>query len=328
MTEFEFRLRFNFRGGDTINHEAEEVLLLQDEAGRRLRLKSGQSGVPIKEKSRAALIGGLYQSEQEAREAAMRAKRALLVWAVSQRFGVDLGDGKLRGGLTVYGLEMLEKQFGKPVRNDVHGIDVYPRQEGLLFAATDLKAALAKDPTAFVETVASQFLEPLPLTDKQTVSAELFCSSFFDVPLRSRLITLVSAVEALLEPPERSLAVVAVVELLEKTVRDSELDDGNKMAMLGSLQGLRRDSIGQAGRSLCESLLPGKEYLGRTASRFFSLCYDLRSQILHDGRLQDAAIDLLEVVNACQGFVADLLLAAFNVASPQPTRGTDTRGAA
>jgi hypothetical protein len=129
MSEFEFRLRFHFSADNHIGHDAEELVVLEDETGRRLRLKSGGRGIPLKQQSRAALIGGPYRSEDEARHAATLAKRALLIWAVTQRVGVDLGDSKLRSGLTTYGLKLFEAQHGAPVRNDVHGVDVYPRQD-------------------------------------------------------------------------------------------------------------------------------------------------------------------------------------------------------
>ncbi len=326
MADYEFRLRFHFLEGDHIDHDAEELLIVQDIAGRRLRLKSGEREVPIKGRSRVALIGGPYASEDEAREAAMRAKRAVLLWAVTHRVGVDLGDGKLRAVLTNHGIKYLERELGAPVRNDVHGIDVYPRQEGLVFVASNFKVTLAKTSKDFAETLAAQFASPLPLSDKQVVAAELFCSSFFDVSLRSRLITLISAVEALLDPAVRPPEAAAVVETLEETVRAADLDDGTRAAMLTSLQRLRNDSIGQTGRSLSDRLLAGKEYLSRSPSRFFRFCYDLRSQIVHNGRPSDAALDLLPVVSACQAYVADLLLASFTnstSSAPCPPNGNE-----
>jgi len=210
------------------------------------------------------LIGGPYSSEEDARHAAALAKRALLIWAVTQRVGVDLGDGKVRGGLTNCGREHLEAHTGRPIRNDVHGVDVYARLDDLVFVSIDLKGGIDKDPKTFIEMISSRFVDPVALTEKQVVAAELYCSSFFDVSFRSRLITLMSAVEALLDPPVRSAAVLDVVDLLDKTVKEANIDEATRAAMRGSLQWLRQDSIGQTGRSLSERLLPGREYLGPT----------------------------------------------------------------
>lgn len=312
MEGFDFRLRFHLLEGDTINHDSGELVVLQEDDGRTLRLKSGAQGAAIKDRSRAALIGGPYASEQEAREAANRAKRALLIWAVKQRVGIDLGDGTQRFHITPYGLQMLEQQHRQPVRPDVHGIDVFPHQEGTLFAAVDMKASVGKSPGTFAEIVAKEFQLPPALTDKQVVAAELFCSAFFDVSLRSRIITLVSSVEALLEPAERSSSANALVDAFVTQVRTVGLDEQTTQSMIGSLGWLRRDSISQTGRRLGERLLPGRTYLDQSPSQFFTFVYDLRSALVHEGHPQDAAIDLLRVANEWQAFVGDLLLASFD----------------
>jgi hypothetical protein len=158
MSGFEFRLRFNLLEGDRIEDPAEEKVLLEDSDGRRLRLKSGEAGVPIKERSRAALLGGPYATEQEARAAATQAKRAILIWAVSQRAGIDLGDGKLRGGLTAHGREWLSSQVGGRIRNDVHGIDVYTRENSLKFVSLNVKASVGRSSKTFAEIVATEFV--------------------------------------------------------------------------------------------------------------------------------------------------------------------------
>jgi hypothetical protein len=310
MGPFEFRLRFHLLEGDHIKDEAEELLILKDAKGSQLRLKSGESGVSIKDRSRAALLGGPYDSEEEARAAAEQAKRALLIWAVKQRVGIDLGDGKRRGGLTTHGRHLLEAEVGSPIRDDIHGVDVYPLQVGLKFFYQNFSASIGKNSKTFVETVATDFGRSADLTEKQVVAAELYCSAFFDVSFRSRLITLVSSVEALLDPPLRSPAALVLVDLLDEQVKAADVDDSTRSSVRGSLQWLRRDSIGQTARQLAAKLLPGREYAGRTAAKFFSFCYDLRSQIVHDGRTHDPAVDLLEVTNTLNGFVADLLLAS------------------
>jgi len=313
MAEFDFRVRFHLLDGDYIGCDAQELLVVEDQEGHRLRLKSGEHSVPIKERSRAALIGGPYPSEEDARDAAAQAKRALLIWAVTERRGIDLGDGKVRGGLTNYGREVLEQQTGRVVRTDVHGVDVYPRQDHQIFISIDVNCNIIKDPTTFIEMVSRRFVEPVALTEKQVVAAELYCSSFFDVSFRSRLITLMSAVEALLDCPERSSAVLDIVDLLDKTVKEANIDEATKAAMRGSLQWLRQDSIGQTGKILSTRLLASREYLGKTAPKFFRYCYNLRSQIVHNGQPSDPTVDLLEIANTFQGFVADLLLASFGV---------------
>lgn len=311
MTTFTFRIRFHLVGDSYINAESDELTIMEAENGFRLRLKSGEIGQPIKSRSRAALIGGPYSTEEEARCAAKSAKHALLLWAVNQRMGIDLGDGVPRSVVTDYGRQVLEDQIGAPVRNDIHGVDIYPSQESLKFVSVNLQASFGTGSGNLVQEVSTHFLKKLLLTEKQVVAAELYCSSFFDVSLRSRLVTLMSAVEAILDPDERSQDAIDLVGRLDKTVAEANIDVETKNAMRGSLQGLRRESIGQAGRILSGCLLSEQTYLGRSASGFFGYCYGIRSQIVHDGHVKEKAVELVDVVNACQRYVAELLLKSF-----------------
>lgn len=311
MRTYAFRIRFHLVGDSYINDESDELTIMEAENGFRLRLKSGEIGRSIKSRSRAALIGGPYSTEEEARCAAKSAKQALLLWAVNQRMGIDLGDGVPRSVLTEYGRQFLEAQISAPVRNDIHGVDIYPSQEGLKFVSMNVQASFGTGSGNFIREVSTHFLEKRLLTEKQVVAAELYCSSFFDVSLRSRLVTLMSAVEALLVSDERSQDAIDIVGRLDAAVAEANIDVETKNAMRGSLQGLRRESIGQAGKILSGHLLPDRTYLGRSAPGFFGYCYGIRSQIVHDGHVKDKGVELVEVANACQGYVAELLLKSF-----------------
>jgi hypothetical protein len=68
--------------------------------------------------------------------------------------------------------------------------------------------------------------------------------------------------------------------------------------------------------SLANSLLPGKLYGGKSASAFFSWCYDLRSRIVHRGTAGDD-IDLWQLVSVTEEFVASLLLASLSAGAQQ-----------
>jgi hypothetical protein len=61
-------------------------------------------------------------------------------------------------------------------------------------------------------------------------------------------------------------------------------------------------------------VLVDREYEGLRAGKFFSHCYSLRGEIVHNGKISDPSIDLLQLSNSCQSFVGDLLLASFEIA--------------
>jgi hypothetical protein len=315
---FSFRLRFHLRGGDTIDIAAEEVLLHITPNGAMIKLKSGRHGSPIRENSRAAIVGTPYSTADQAKAAALECRKALLAWAVIERLGIDLGDDKLRSLFTIQGLRVLEEELGRPVRNDVHGVDVYESEEKTVFASCEVDAKLAKGGEAFVHGFGAFLHHPPALTDKMALSAELYALSFFEASFRARFLTLVTAMEALLEPAQRDNTVCEFVIATQERVRSLPLDDGTRQALQSSLEWLKRESIGQAGRALADLYLPDREYMSQPASRFFTNCYNVRSQMVHAGKPSNPTIDLLVLANAASQFIGDLLNAMIAPIERQP----------
>jgi hypothetical protein len=101
------------------------------------------------------------------------------------------------------------------------------------------------------------------------------------------------------------------VSRLIQIVHESGLDEGTRSSLSGSLQRLKSESIGQAGRALVDRLLLGRIYRGQPPAPFFTFCYDLRSSILHDGSVPATVNDFPSVCAAAQEFVCDLLIASF-----------------
>ena len=320
MPLYDFRLRFNFPEAYRIDSDLEELELLALLHGERIRLRSDAIGTPIKDHARAAVLGGSYASEYQARNAAEKSKRALLYWAIEQRLGIDFGDGKQKSVVTNEGLAMPQKQYGYPLRNDMHGIDVYEHVEKLRFVKFDAKETVGKYPPKLIDTFQREYLNSRQLTEKQLLASEIYASSFFDVSARSRFITLVTAIEALLEPLKRSDEVQALVtELKATTQQQSMIDEPTKASIVGSLGRVRYQSIGQAGRTLARRLLPDEFFDGQSSVDFFTRCYDLRSQILHRGTIPEESVDIGQLANVMETFVAHLLIAVLN---SEPQQGT------
>jgi hypothetical protein len=322
MPLYDFRLRFNFPEAYRIGSDVEEIELLVLPLGERIRIRSGAIGTPIKDCAQVAVLGGPFASEDQARDAAEKAKRALLYWAIEQRLGVDFGDGKQRSGVTKAGLAMLQKQHGCAVRNDIHGIDVYEHVEKLRFVNVHAEATVGKHPPKLIDTFRREYLHTRHLTEKQVLASEIYASSFFDVSSRSRFITLVTAVEALLEPLKRSDEVEALVEEFKAKTRQSTIDQSTMDSIIGSLERLRHQSISQAGRSLADRLVRNELFDGQSSADFFTRCYDWRSQILHTGTIAGESVDMWHLANVMEDFVSRLLLAALN-REPQQGTGAD-----
>jgi len=317
MPLYDFRLRFNFAEAYCINSEAEKIELLELTSGEHIILTSGLSGAPIKEQNRVAVLGKLFKSEAEAREAAERCKRAFLYWAIEQRVGIDFGDGRQRSRFTNAGLKYFEKMYGCPLRSDMHGIDVYEHIEKLKFISFNAKAEVGKHPDKLIDTFGHEYLNNRLFTEKQLLASEIYANSFFDISARSRFITLVTAVEALLEPLKRSDDVEELVEEFKDKIRQSTVDETTKNSIIGSLGNLKHQSISQAGRLLADRLLPDEIFEEQASDDFFSRAYDLRSRLIHDGAIEKEDGDIWNLANVMEAFVHKLLLAALNMESQQ-----------
>jgi len=323
MPLYDFRLRFNFPEAYRIGSDVEEIELLVLPLGERIRMRSGAIGTPIKDHAQVAVLGGPFASEDQARDAAEKTKRALLYWAIEQRLGIDFGDGKQRSGFTKAGLAMLQKQQGCSFRNDIHGIDVYEHVENLRFASFNAKATVGKYPPKLIDTFQREYLHTRHLTEKQVLASEIYASSFFDVSPRSRFITLVTAVEALLERPKRPGVVEELVKEFKAKTQLSNIDEQTKKSIIGRLGRLTHQSISQAGRTLADRLIPNERFDGQSPADFFTRCYDFRSRILHQGTIEDDSVDMVQLANVMESFVARLLLAALNSAPQQGTGADD-----
>jgi hypothetical protein len=320
MPLYDFRLRFNFPEAYRIGSDVEQLELLVLPHGEHIRLCSDAIGTPIKDHARAAVIGGPYASKHQARTAAEKSKRALLYWAIEQRLGIDFGDGKQKSVVMNEGLAMLQNIYGYPLRNDRHGIDVYEHVEKLGFVNFNAKGTLGKDPPRLIDTFQREYLNSRQLTEKQVLACEIYTSSFFDGSPRSRFITLVTEIEALLEPQKRPDKIQALVTLFKDTTeQQSGIDEPTKASIIGSLERLQYSSIRQAGSTLACRLLPEQSYNGQSSGDFFKFCYDKRSQILHKGAISDALVDTVQLANEMERFVHHLLIAELN---NEPQQGT------
>ena len=324
MPLYDFRLRFNLAEGYRIDSDVEEIELLVSPLGERIRLCSGASEAPIKDHNRAAVLGKSFTSEDQARAVAERTKRVLLYWAIEQRLGIDFGDGKQRSGFTKAGLAMLQKQQGCPVRNDIHGIDVYEHVEKLRFASFNAKGMVCRHPPKLIDTFQREYLNNRHFTEKQLLASEIYASSFFDVSARSRFITLVTAVEALLELRRHSNEVKELVKDFIAKTQLSTVGQQTKDSIIGGLGRLTHQSISQAGRTLADRVILNERFDGQSPADFFTRCYDLRSRILHHGTIEDDSVDMLHLANVMESFVARLLLEELNSAPQQGTGAEDS----
>ena len=143
--------------------------------------------------------------------------------------------------------------------------------------------------------------------ERERLAFELYSASYFEPTPRARFLTLIMAIESLLRPEYRTKKAQSVVQNIIEYTKSSELNKSEIDSLLGSLQWLQRDSISKTGRDLANKYLCGEKYLEKTANNFFTYCYSLRSEMVHQGKTKEKNINLNTVVSELQRFISDLL---------------------
>jgi hypothetical protein len=119
---------------------------------------------------------------------------------------------------------------------------------------------------------------------------------------------LVLAVEALLELQDRETSAKKVVDYLIEYTKDSQLDKQDKDSIMGSLRWLYKESISKSLREIAQNYLGDRKYNNMCAKKFINQCYDIRSKLMHTGKVDIKVINLGKLAAQLNVFVSDLLV--------------------
>lgn len=313
MPSYNFRINFRLSGGDSINHDSPDLEILAVGDGPGLMLKGLGVKPEIKDVKELLLIGGPFPTATEAAEAGQRALAALYVFSLQSRVGLDLGHVKEGGGgPSDYAKQSLKEKLGLSALGNVPGLSIY-EAGSTVFVGFDALLSRGHAKNRFVEQIAGVYPEPPNLSDRQTLAIEIYMASHFEESPRTRFVTLVIAVEALMTPAPRTREGRQLVDHLQELVKKSALSEEEIESLLGSLEYLKEESKGKTGRALAKKLLGDKTYGGKKAEDFFKHCYPIRSQIVHTGKPKDPQLNLRELAGQAEEFVADLLKASIGL---------------
>ncbi len=270
-------------------------------------LKSSQEDTPIQKARELILRGGSYASEEEARNAGLHCKDALIATFSRLHIGADFGDRAPMSVVTSAGLEMLQKRTGVRVLNDFHGLMTFENEPPMKFVSVHANGVVTKNRQRFVKAVGLALDYDYNLSDEEYLAFDLFGTAFFQKSVDARLLMLMMAVEALLEPAlQPQLVQEHVEELIHLTKKCSTLSQSEIDSLIGRLQDLRKESIGQAGQKLANRL-GNRKYDGQQPSDFFTRCYNLRSKLVHGHVPRPTRDEIASICGSLELFVGDLL---------------------
>lgn len=297
MLTYGFRVRFKLPSDNVIRENLEEVELLRLLDGKPLTLKA-ISATRIADAHNLSVRASGFGSEQEAFMYGQRTKNALMICGARRRIGIDVGKDQATSGAGKIVREHA-KEAGILLLNDVHGLSVFPEELPVRFASLSARAVIEESTERFVQDFRQAFEFAPDLSNKQMLALELYAASKFEVSLKARFLTLVSAVEALVVREREAPEVVEHVNRLIKTTK-ATLEGEVKESMVSRLGDLKVKSISTS----CEELV--KRYLGAEKSKLFASAYDIRSKILHEGDVP-AGTDLGSHYSRLDQLVSELL---------------------
>ena len=312
MSEFSFRARLTTSPSKRFNEAAPELMLpTVERQAPPVTPKTFGEPTGISEARELLVVGGPYNSADTAGLVGARYKEALAVAFARLQLGVDAAGLFQTGQFFTSGLNLLAAGQDHRVLNDAQGLTVFDSAIPTKFARlgnAQMRHGISSP--RFTRILTAILERDVRLSEREELALELYHASHFEELERSRFLTLMIAIEALLDPKERdSPALELVATFLKSVAEASELDALTKASLLGSLQFLRRDSISQTGRALSRERLGDRLYEGMRSDKFFTHCYEIRSDIVHRGHVRDKRSGL--PTGELDRFVSDLLTFRF-----------------
>jgi len=300
-----FRLKFYLPSGCSF---------FGDHSRRRLILRGGLGSIylvrmPRPQRNRFGaretycVLGKKFLSFEAAEITGRKLKQAISLFAAEQKIGLDVGKGKAGSSFSDLVKENIRASKGVHLRDDVHGLDVYP--EGLHILAPTFEAyGFTTNVLSDYEARIAHYVNYPDLSPKEELALELYNESQFEGAINTRLIALITVVEILAEPKPRSKEATDFLNLLCGQVgAHPQLEAAEQTALRDGFLCLRRQSISQACREFV------KAHASKEAATFFKACYSARSELIHSGTTKKLVPEMIDRLN---NLVSELLLRSTN----------------
>lgn len=282
MTDWAFRLRFRMPRTSGLSVNDPSVDLQPVPGVGRLRLEAWPRGSGGIDQAEWLVVSGSAPSEAEAVRCGQAIEQALLRSFARLRVAADFGERAPKGRWTDYGKSLIKDDRGRPVLDDEHGLMFHkaePTPRFVSVGAPTLKVSAQLDRLRVAVGAALRLAQAV--TDQERIAYDLFSASYFDASPDARLISLVSALETLIDPPERSPAARSHVESLIGATREATLSSGERDSLISSLRWLLKESITATGAHFVRTRLGDRSYGDHPADRLWRTSYDLRSRLVH-----------------------------------------------
>jgi hypothetical protein len=300
---YKFQIRLNITTSSFIGIEEEEYHIELSSGIYSIKSLTGK----IKDSKELFLTKGGFNTEAEALNAGHNALDALRWCSAKLGIGLDLGDNKIKGGVTDAYREQYLKETGIRLVNGVNGLMVIEDSKNVKSVFASASAVVTRGRESFLSEF-NYFLSKEKVITVQTALAFHFfnLAQQFETSLRVKFLLNIIALESLVEQKERrEEATSHVDQLIQLTENNSNLNSDEKNSMISTLKHLRNESISASVKNFIGNILEGKRYGNKSVRKFFTDCYEIRSEFVHDGKWDD---EKERLVYELERMVVDLLL--------------------
>lgn len=305
---FMFRVTFSVGRTTRIDSPAQE-LVLEEDGGTRVYLRSIVPDQPVDQAVELALRGEGYSSETVAAEEGARWVDALQLGMIAEFMAVDFDERRgPRGALGQASLDQING-VNPDVRldSDRPGLVVAPEHPAPLFIRVRGEGIAGKNAEAIATKVKLAYRRNQRADDRSLLACEMYAASHA-MPLEDpRFLMLMVAVEALIERGARGAAQLEAIDALVASLDEVGMPKDEETSFRQTLLSLRTESISRAGQRLARSL-DGRQYGGLPPVSFFKRCYDYRSALVHGHVRRPAMEEIRALLSPLEHFVRDLVL--------------------
>nr|WP_275586256.1 HEPN domain-containing protein [Geodermatophilus normandii] len=267
-----------------------------------------------------------YSSEEAAQGAGQRLKDAVRAASAKHRVSIDVGNDVARGGASQYVKDKVAAD-GVLLLPDVHGLHTFEQtQDEVLTLRGSGTGQKVVQLDKILESARQFIASGKELSDRQQLAVDLFSQSRMESSLRSRHLTLVTALEVLSPRAPRTGRALQLVQNFQSQIKaaiveaqtegGSDEEIGGLHSLSGAAQDMTEESIGGAIRRRVEAL-GGTEAEGQANRSLAGKIYTARSQLGHTGR---TSADLTQFLMALETWIVQAVLepAAYDTEPDSP----------
>ena len=305
---YSFRIQFIFAKQKGIKSEDIQYQIIPSRFVLPCILRSIRNDEKIEDAEELVIESSRYKTIDDATKSGEIVIDALLLALASLKMGADVGLKPSSSVITDQGIKYFEAQTNNRVLQGGLGLKVYETEPRPIFMKPSVIYKVLNPISKLVEALNYAIENPRTLSDKEKIALQLFNTSFFENAIEARFLTLIMAIEVLLEfQPRPEIVQTHINNLINLTENNESIEKAQKDSLIGSLKWLLNESINQAGRRVANAKLNGKLYNDMTPTKFFTHCYDLRCKLVHGSVPFPSSNEIGALLSQLEIFVSDLL---------------------